>query len=203
MQIFIAVIIIIISYLIGSISFSYLVGKYFAGIDIRQHGSGNAGASNTLRILGNKAGFAVLFLDLLKGVFVILLARWFTSGEPIILILAGISVILGHNWPIYFNFKGGKGVATTIGVVATMMFKPFIIAAILGILVIVFTRYISLASMVFAVLLCFFLIIFKYDLSYIFFAGLLTALIFYRHTDNIKRLLAGQESKLSFKRGGN
>jgi len=187
---------IIISYFLGSISFSFLIGKYWGKIDIREHGSGNAGATNTLRVLGALPGIIVFILDGLKGVLSVLLAYLISANEPIVMISGGIFAIIGHNWPIYLNFKGGKGVATTIGVVASLLFLPFILSAVIACIILIITRYVSLASIIFALFIPIFVIIMDYEIIYQLFSLLLAVLVCIRHKDNIKRLLKGTERKL-------
>ncbi len=115
--------VIIISYLLGSISFSYIIAKKIKKVDIRQHGSGNAGATNTLRVLGVGPAIFVLSLDIAKGIAAVWLGHAFAPDEAgVFPALAGFAAIAGHNWPIYYGFRGGKGVATTIGVLATLVF---------------------------------------------------------------------------------
>lgn len=187
--------VIVMGYLIGGISFSYIVGKLWKGIDIRQHGSGNAGATNTLRVLGTVPGIAVLLLDCFKGVAVVLIAQVVTNKDPILMIVAGIMAIIGHNWPIYLGFKGGKGVATTIGVVATLVFVPSLISAIIALVILFITRYVSLASIVFALLIPIFVFILEYPSIYIIVTLIMAVLVCLRHKENIKRLFNGTERK--------
>ncbi len=186
----------LIGYLLGSISFSYLAGKLLKGIDIREHGSGNAGATNTLRVLGKGPGIAVLLLDVLKGVAAVWIGTWLSGGDPLFEVLAGISVIVGHNWPVFFGFRGGKGIATTIGVMATLAFLPSLIAGIVAIVSIAITRYVSLGSLLFTALLPI-LIWFMIDSREIFALSLLLFVFAWvKHRSNIVKLLKGQENKL-------
>ncbi|AST97900.1 glycerol-3-phosphate 1-O-acyltransferase PlsY [Shouchella clausii] len=191
-------------YLLGSVSFSYIIAKKIKKIDIRSEGSGNAGATNTLRVLGIGPAICVLLLDVAKGVAPALLAIALTNGDyPLVPALAGLAAILGHNWPIYFGFRGGKGVATSIGVVATLLFLPALCAGIVAILSIVFTKYVSLGSLLFAVLTPIAALImlpfFHYPLEYIYLAVLLAILSLWRHRTNMGRLIAGTENKLGKK----
>ena len=190
---------VVIGYLLGSISFSFLIGKLWAGIDIREHGSGNAGATNTLRVLGVIPGSIVLLLDGLKGVAAVFLAQFITDGNAVTMILAGIAAIVGHNWPLYLKFKGGKGVATTIGVVASLVFFPALISAIIACIVLALTRYVSLASIVFASCIPIFVWGFDYETIYIVVTVIIAILVWLRHTENIKRLLNGTERKFGEK----
>ncbi|QHA92329.1 glycerol-3-phosphate 1-O-acyltransferase PlsY [Bacillus sp. N1-1] len=195
----IAILICIAAYLLGSISFSYLIAKFVKKIDIRDHGSGNAGATNTLRVLGTGPAIAVLALDVIKGILAVWLGYWFSS-EPIVPFLAGISAILGHNWPIFFGFRGGKGVATTIGVFATIAFLPALYAGIIAIFAIVITRFVSLGSLIFVVLTpAFIFLLGGNPTSYILLGTILAILSVWRHRTNVKRLFTGTESKLGQK----
>lgn len=187
-----------IGYLLGSISFSYLYGKWFKGIDIREHGSGNAGATNTLRVLGKKAGILVFLLDIGKGVLAVWIGRWAAADDTgWVPVLCGLAAVIGHNWPVYFGFRGGKGIATTIGALASLSFLPALIAGVLAILTIAVTRYVSLGSLVFAALLPF-LIGFMGDSAEILTASIIFAVFaFVRHRTNIVKLAQGRENKLS------
>lgn len=193
----------IVSYLIGSVSFSYIITKKIKKIDIRQHGSGNAGATNTLRVLGVGPAVTVLLLDMLKGVAAVLIALQIT-GSGLGPALAGLAVIFGHNWPIFHGFKGGKGVATTIGVLATLVFIPALIGGIVAILSIAITRYVSLGSLLFmittTILTYVFLTNYDYSIYDVYLALGLTVLSFWRHRSNIIRLLKGEESKIGKKK---
>jgi glycerol-3-phosphate acyltransferase PlsY len=190
----------LISYLIGAISFSIILTKRIKKVDIREYGSGNAGATNTMRVLGKGPAIAVLLLDVLKGVAAILIAEAFHLSEWGI-VLSGFFAIVGHVWPIYYGFKGGKGVATTIGVFMMISFLPTLIAGIVTILLIAITRYVSLGSLI--------LILVTPILAYFFHAppsftivGLILFLISaYKHRENIRRLLKGTENKLGAKKG--
>ncbi len=195
----IAILICIAAYLLGSVSFSYLIARIVKKIDIRDHGSGNAGATNTLRVLGTGPAIAVLALDVIKGILAVWLGYWFSS-EPIVPFLAGISAIIGHNWPIFFGFRGGKGVATTIGVFATLAFLPAIYAGIIAIVAIFITRFVSLGSLIFVVLTpAFIFLLGGYPASYILLGTILAVLSVWRHRTNVKRLFSGTESKLGQK----
>lgn len=194
---------IVLSYLLGSISFSVLLAKAIRGIDIRQHGSGNAGATNTLRILGKGPAAAVLLLDVVKGVAAVWIGIWLSDGSPWIAAFSGIAAIAGHNWPLYFHFRGGKGIATAIGVMASLAFLPALCAGVLAILSIVLTRYVSLGSLIFVALTPVFILILPgYSMS-IFWGSLIICLFaFWRHRTNIVKLAKGQENKLGSKNPG-
>ncbi|WP_408006539.1 glycerol-3-phosphate 1-O-acyltransferase PlsY [Pseudalkalibacillus sp. A8] len=190
----------LIGYLIGSISFSYLIAKKIKKIDIRTQGSGNAGATNTLRLLGWGPAITVLLLDASKGIVAVLLS-YLVGVEGWIAFIAGLFAIIGHNWPIYYGFRGGKGVATTIGVFAILVFIPALISGIVAILIIAFTRYVSLGSLIFMFLTPVLTMIFDtYNTNYIILATIIGLLSLWRHRQNIQRLVKGTESKLGQKK---
>ncbi|MFB5661656.1 glycerol-3-phosphate 1-O-acyltransferase PlsY [Alteribacillus sp. HJP-4] len=203
------------AYLIGSISFSYLIAKKVKKIDIRQHGSGNAGATNTLRVLGKGPAVLVLSLDILKGVAAVWIAVILENTgvlpaltplgqiEGLAPALAGLAAIFGHNWPLYYGFKGGKGVATAVGVVGTLVFFPAVYVGIAAILAIILTRYVSLGSLIFAVFtpLLIILTVSHYDhpITYFYLTALLGIISIWRHRTNIQRLINGTENKICSK----
>lgn len=190
---------ILIAYLIGSFSTSYLIAKLFAKIDIREHGSGNPGSTNVLRTLGAKAAAFTFLGDLLKGAIAAYLGS--TFGGANVALLCGIAVVIGHNWPIFLEFKGGKGIATTIGVIISI--KPLIalICVSIGVAVLFKFKYVSLASVVGIIILPLTIII--YGFNYFLFGLILALLAVYRHRENIKRLLAGNERKIGEKTSAN
>ncbi|CAM4316990.1 glycerol-3-phosphate 1-O-acyltransferase PlsY [Saccharibacillus endophyticus] len=199
---------IVAAYLLGSVSFSVLFARLFKGIDIRNHGSGNAGATNTLRVLGKGPAILVLVLDICKGVLAVWLGRWLAPDYDWTPALAGLAAVIGHNWPLYFHFKGGKGIATTIGMLATLCFLPSLIAGIVGILAIVFTRYVSLGSLLFVTLTPVVLIIYSavgwhdYGTAVLIVSIAIWALAVWRHRGNLVKLKNGTENKLGSKSGG-
>lgn len=193
---------IIVGYLFGSISFSYVFGKKIKKVDIREHGSGNAGATNTLRVLGIGPAIAVLLLDALKGIVAVLLALYLV-GDGLAPAAAGLAAIIGHNWPVFLRFKGGKGVATTIGVLATLVFWPALYAGIIAIISIVITRFVSLGSLLFLLLTTLLMIVFHdyfvYPIEYTYLLMIVTILSCWRHRTNISRLIKGNENKIGQK----
>jgi len=197
-----SIISIVVSYLLGSISFSYLFGKWIKGIDIRKHGSGNAGATNTLRVLGKGPAIMVLLLDGVKGVVAVLLGEWASPGAEglWIPVLCGLAAIIGHNWPIYFGFRGGKGIATTIGVMATLCFIPTLIAGLTAIVIIAVTRFVSLGSLILTALLPFLLWGMDRPVPILLISILLCIFAIVRHRTNIVKLIQGKENKLGQKR---
>ncbi|MCD9021222.1 glycerol-3-phosphate 1-O-acyltransferase PlsY [Cohnella silvisoli] len=197
-----SIIAIAVSYLLGSISFSILFARWLRKIDIREHGSGNAGATNTLRVLGKGPAIAVFLLDIAKGSVAVLVGLWLGDGKDWIPVLCGLAAIAGHNWPVYFRFKGGKGIATTVGALVVWAFVPTLIAGILAILVIVFTRYVSLGSMIFAVCLPILFYVFDLEAAYIWGALAVAILAIARHRNNIVKLMNGTENKLGGSKKG-
>jgi acyl-phosphate glycerol 3-phosphate acyltransferase len=195
------IIAIVISYLLGSVSFSIVIAKAVKGIDIRQHGSGNAGATNTLRVLGKGPSIAVLALDIGKGILAVWLGRWLGDGNDWAPVLAGLAAIVGHNWPVWFRFKGGKGIATTIGVMASIAFLPALIAGIIAILSIVFTRFVSLGSLLFVCLTPVFVVILDRPAPLLWASLIICAFAIVRHRSNIVKLVKGTENKLGAKKG--
>jgi glycerol-3-phosphate acyltransferase PlsY len=185
-----------IAFLIGSIPTAYWYARYFHKLDIRQHGSGNIGATNSLRVLGKKAGVIVLIIDLLKGLIPVLIAKNM-DFTPESTLIVGVFAVLGHLFSPFMGFKGGKGIATAFGVI--LGFSP--LAALLCVvafgLVYYFTRFVSLGSLLgVLVFLIFTLIQFKDNLAVQLLAAGLTVLLFFSHRENIKRLLSGTEGKV-------
>lgn len=188
----------VISYLIGSISFSYLIAKKVAGIDIRKHGSGNAGATNTLRVLGKGPGIAVLILDACKGLAAMGITHLLT-GDPAAYAVSGLFAIAGHNWPVFFGFRGGKGIATTLGVALGFSPLAFLISAILAVIVIAITRYVSLGSLILVTVLPVIVSFLDKPISFFWTSLVLAVFAYVRHYNNIRNLLAGNERKLGDK----
>ena len=202
------IIVSIIAYLLGSISFSIIISKKMAGFDVREKGSGNAGATNVLRSVGKKAAILTLICDCLKGVLAILVA--FVVGkivknldESLLIQLAGVFVILGHTFPVFFKFKGGKGVATSLGVLLMTNWQIGLICLVFALVLMVLTRFVSLgsigAAILFPVLTVFIHTNYLVSGNYIIFAIILAVLVVFNHRTNVQRLLAGKENKLSFK----
>lgn len=201
------IIITIIAYLIGSVSFSVIFGKKMAGIDVREKGSGNAGTTNVLRTVGKKAAILTLICDCLKGivaVFIAWIAGKIVSGTDASLLvqLSALAVVLGHSYPIFFNFKGGKGVATSLGVLLIINWKIGLICLVFALVLMALTRFVSLGSIAAAVLYPILTIFIRtnYIVSgeYFVFALILAIFVLFKHRENIKRLLSGTENKLKF-----
>lgn len=199
---------ILISYLLGSIPMAYIFGRILKGIDIRNFGSGNVGATNALRVLGKGPGIAVLVLDILKGfVAVVFLADVLTLktqliSEETFRIILGLSCILGHNWTIFLKFKGGKGVATTFGVLLGLATKigalrvTFSFAVLTWLAIFFIFRIVSLASVLTGIALPIYTIIFKQSNILIFTSILISIFIVLRHKSNLKRVFQGKEPRL-------
>jgi len=191
--------IIISCYLLGSIPFGYIVGKLFKKIDIRELGSGNIGATNVFRILGPPLASLVLIGDIGKGIFSIYLVQYLNIDNLLILTIAGLAVICGHDWSLFLGFKGGKGIATTFGVVFALNPTISILALIIWGVVVITTRYVSLSS-IFAVISIFiFTILFKQPYEYIIFSAIIMILGIFKHKENIKRLKSKKERKIGEK----
>jgi len=188
----------VIAYLLGNFSTAYLVSKAFGDIDIRKHGSGNAGSTNVLRVLGVKAAVLVLLGDALKGVAAVLIGRYLAGsyGE----IIAGIAVVAGHNWPMLLGGKGGKGIATTIGLMLPIDPVMVLYIVAVGVAIIAVTRYVSLASITGVVIFPIAMIATHKPLEYIIFSIVLSAMAIFKHRSNIGRLLSGKESKIGLKK---
>lgn len=186
----------IISYFIGSFSSAYFLGKAFKKIDIRTQGSGNSGATNAIRVMGAKIGILTFLLDFLKGivaVYIGFLLKGYNGG-----LVAGICAVLGHDFPLFLGFKGGKGVATTLGALAILSFPTALISVIIGIVVAISSKYVSLGSIIFFLMNPILgLIIIKPNNIYFTIATILLGLLgIYKHNSNIKRLINGNENRI-------
>lgn len=211
----ICILIAIIAYLIGSINFSVILSKKMAGFDVRQKGSGNAGTTNMLRSVGKKAAAITLICDILKGVvsigIAILVGYLFNAQNKSILVqIAAIAVVIGHTFPIFFGFKGGKGVATSLGVLIMTNWQIGLICLAIAIIIMAITKMVSLgscmAAMAFPLLTYFAANIFenayivKEGSSYFVYSIILAFIVLFNHRSNIKRIITGKENKLSFKK---
>ncbi len=209
------IVVLVIAYLIGSINFSIIISKKMAGFDIREKGSGNAGTTNMLRSVGKKAALLTLICDILKGVVPVLLAvlvgnlaNRFGAGLRVEYMaqIAGIGTIIGHTFPLYFGFKGGKGVASSLGLILIINWQVGLICLVFALLIMAITRMVSLGSISAAVLflvLTIFRIGEQYYIvqgNYIIFGLVLALIVIFNHRSNIKRILNGTENKLSFKK---
>jgi len=187
---------ILISYLIGCFSSAYFLGKMSKNIDIRSYGSGNAGATNALRVLGKKMGALTFVLDILKGVIAVFIGQIILGFNGSL--LASLFVVLGHNFPAFLGFKGGKGIATSLGALLILNWQTGLICLIIGVVFIVITKYVSLGSIM-ATISAPIVIVFTSDSidKYLYLTTLLLAFLsIFRHKTNIIRLFKGKESKL-------
>ncbi|MDE6515981.1 MAG: glycerol-3-phosphate 1-O-acyltransferase PlsY [Bacteroidales bacterium] len=194
---------VVIAYLLGSISFAVWIGRIFYKVDVREHGSGNAGTTNTIRVLGWMPGLFVLLLDAFKGWLAIhigdgLMPDCYAGWQEYYDVLLAVSVLLGHIFPLFTGFKGGKGVATMVGIVIALYPEAFLGAFAVFMLVFLLTHYVSLASIlasiVFPVLDIF--VFHQEHVVLMVFAILVPLLIILTHRKNIGRLLRGEESKM-------
>ena len=203
MSLIIKILLIISAYLIGSVPSSVWIGKRFYGIDVREHGSGNAGFTNTVRVLGWKAGLPVFLIDVLKGyiaVSTIRLSSVYIPGTADFVnyqLILGAAAVLGHIFPVYVSFKGGKGVATLLGLLLAIQPQPTLICMAIFLVVFLTTRYVSLSSMIagisFPILIIF---VFKTTISsLIIFSMIVSILLILTHQKNIERLLNREESR--------
>ncbi len=205
------IIIAIISYLIGSINFSIIISKKVAGFDVREKGSGNAGTTNMLRSVGKGAAALTLVCDILKGVVSILIAIALGSivqniDKSLLVQIAGIAVVLGHTFPIFFGFKGGKGVATALGVLLISNWQIGLICLVFALVLIILTRMVSLGACSAAVLFPVLTIFIKEHYivtdgtDYLIYSIILAIIVLYNHRSNIKRIMEGKENRISFKK---
>ena len=209
------IIIAIIAYAIGSINFSVLISKKMAGFDVREKGSGNAGTTNMLRSVGKKAAVITLLCDILKGVVSIgiaLIAGNIVKNvdKAVLVQIAGILVVVGHTFPIFFEFKGGKGVATSLGVIMMINWKIGLICLVFALVIMAFSRMVSMgsvgAAILFPVLTLFIntnFIVEASGMKYFIFSVILAVMVIFNHRANIKRIANGTENKLSFKNTNN
>ena len=198
----------VIAYAIGSVNFSIIFSKKFAGFDVREKGSGNAGSTNMLRSVGKGPAALTLICDILKGVVTILLAigigKIATEVKPEILVqIAGVFVVIGHTFPVYFGFKGGKGVATSLGILLLINWQIGLICLVFALAIMIFTRMVSLGSIMvsilFPILTIFITENYIVDGNYIVFGFIMAAIVIFNHRANIKRIYNGEEHKIGSK----
>ena len=205
----------IIAYAIGSVNFSIIFSKKFAGFDVREKGSGNAGSTNMLRSVGKGAAALTLICDVIKGVVAIGIAILFgnmvqDSNKELLLQIAGIMVILGHTYPVFFGFKGGKGVATSLGVLLLSNWQIGLICLVFALAMMALTRMVSLGSCTAAVLFPVLTLFINQHYTvltegksgnvYFIYSVILAAIVLFNHRENIKRIYEGTENRLSFKK---
>jgi glycerol-3-phosphate acyltransferase PlsY len=185
-------------YLIGSVPVSYLVARFYKGIDIRRYGSGNVGTTNVWRNAGPAAGITALAGDLGKGVLAVVLARQF--APPLLVALSGMAVLAGHSWPVFLGFKGGKLVATGIGVIAAISFPVAVLAVLIWFMVVGITRYVSVGSLTAVVSIPVLMLVFHLERPYLALGIFVAVFAVCKHIPNLKRLVAGTEPKIRLKK---
>ena len=205
----------IIAYCIGSVNFSVIISKKMAGFDVREKGSGNAGSTNMLRSVGKKAAAITLVCDILKGVIAIVIAMILGNIVPdmnkeLLVQIAGIAVVLGHTFPVFFGFKGGKGVATSLGILLMTNWQIGLICLVFALVLMILTRMVSLGSCAAAILYPVLTLFINDNYTvltegkngnvYFVYSVILAIIVLYNHRSNIKRILNGTENKLSFKK---
>ena len=202
------IIVAVIAYLLGSISFSVIISKKMAGFDVREKGSGNAGSTNVLRTVGKKAAVLTLICDVLKGVVAVLIATlvgkiWKDLDGALLVQLAGIFVIIGHTFPIFFKFKGGKGVATSLGVLLITNWQIGLICLVFALVLMALTQMVSVgsigAAILYPVLTIFITQNYIVTGNYIISSIIIAVLVVFNHRSNVKRLLSGTENRINFK----
>ena len=205
------IIVAVIAYLLGSISFSVIISKKMAGFDVREKGSGNAGTTNVLRSVGKKAAILTLICDVLKGVLAVLVA--YIAGNivkegvdrALLIQIAGLLVVVGHTFPIFFGFKGGKGIATALGVLLITNWNIGLICLVFALVLMALTKMVSLGSISAAILFPVLILLMPHtaylvDGNYVIYSILMAVLVVFNHRANVKRLLSGTENKLDFKK---
>lgn len=195
----------LVAYLIGSISFAIIFSKKFAGFDVREKGSNNAGTTNVLRTVGKKAAALTLICDILKGVVAVLIAMlaaniWEETDAELLKYLAGLMAIIGHTFPVYYGFKGGKGVATSLGVLLVVNPQIGIICLVFALIIMIATRMVSLGSVLAATLFPILTVFMVDSFGAKVISILIALLVIFNHRSNIKRLKNGTENKISFKK---
>ena len=199
----------IVAYLIGSVNFSVIFSKKFAGFDVREKGSGNAGSTNMLRSVGKGPAALTLVCDILKGVVAILLAIGIgkiadaSVKKEILVQVAGVFVVLGHTFPVYFGFRGGKGVATSLGILLLVNWQIGLICLVFGLVIMILTRMVSLGSVLTAILFPILTIFITENYivkgNYIIFGIVMAAIVIFNHRANIKRIYNGEEHRVGEK----
>ena len=201
----------IVAYLVGSVNFSVIFSKKIAGFDVREKGSGNAGSTNMLRSVGKGAAALTLLCDILKGVVAILIAIaigsiFNVSDKALLVQIAGVAVVIGHTFPIFFGFKGGKGVATSLGILLMTNWQIGLICLVFALVLIILTQMVSLGSCAAAILFPVLTLFIKQHFivedgsGYFIYSIILAIIVLYNHRENIKRMLNGTENRISLKK---
>lgn len=191
------VISILLSYLIGSIPSGFLLTKYVMKTDVREYGSGNIGATNVARVMGLKSGILVAVFDILKGYIGVMIGQMIIGdAATVYILLVAVAAIAGHDWSIFMGFTGGKGVATTFGVILRLYPIAFLVYALIWLILVLTTRYVSLGSIIGSMSLPFVIYFSGFSGANIFFGVLLSLFVLYTHRANIQRLLNGEENRM-------
>lgn len=199
MSIIIGLVFVVAAYLIGNFNFAYILVKFLKNEDVRDYGSGNAGTTNVLRVMGKNVAIPVFLLDALKGCLVIVVGRYLLTLDEVFLVCGGIAVVAGHNWPAFLQFRGGKGTATSIGVFLVYDWEVAIIAIMIGLIVLAIWKMVSLTSMVGMTMLPVFTLLLGRTITEVVFAVVLCLFSLFQHRKNIGRIIQGRESKLGQK----
>ena len=196
----------LVGYLLGSISFSVIFSKKLAGVDVREKGSKNAGSTNVLRVAGKQAAALTLICDIL-AIIIGNIIKADNNAKGLLVEIAGLAVVLGHTFPCFFNFKGGKGVATSLGVLMMINWRIGLICLVFALIIMIVFKIVSIGSIMAAILfpvLCLFIpwnfIVPGSRISFVIFSIILALMVIFNHRSNIGRLLAGEEKQLSFKK---
>ena len=199
MSIIIGLVFVVAAYLIGNFNFAYILVKFLKNEDVRDYGSGNAGTTNVLLVMGKNVAIPVFLLDALKGCLVIVVGRYLLNLDEVFLVCGGIAVVAGHNWPAFLQFRGGKGTATSIGVFLVYDWEVAIIAIMIGLIVLAIWKMVSLTSMVGMTMLPVFTLLLGRTITEVVFAVVLCLFSLFQHRKNIGRIIQGRESKLGQK----
>ena len=187
-------VLIVLAYLLGSISFGLLIARVYGGADLRRSGSGNIGATNVARTVGKAAGILTLLGDGAKGLVAVYLAQRWGHG-PMLPAVAALAAVLGHMFPLYHGFRGGKGVATALGVLLPTLPLPLLGGCIVWLVVVAVWRYVSAGSMLAALVVPLLAVLWSYPVPLVLAAVMIALLVLYKHRENLSRLLQGSESK--------
>ncbi|KIL47843.1 glycerol-3-phosphate 1-O-acyltransferase PlsY [Jeotgalibacillus campisalis] len=192
----IAAVLILLSYIIGSIPSGLWIGKFFYNKDIRNFGSGNLGATNTFRVLGVKAGAIVTIMDILKGTAAVVAAL--LLGQESLMLVAGVTAVIGHMFPIFAGFRGGKAVATSSGVLLGYAPMLFVLVVLCFLVVLYLSKYVSLASMTAGVFAVVYTVLFTDDLALVVIVSVMAGFVIIRHKSNISRIKNKTEPKINW-----
>jgi glycerol-3-phosphate acyltransferase PlsY len=190
---------IVIGYFFGCFQSAFIIGKIREHIDIREYGSGNSGTTNAIRVMGWRLGLLTFLGDFIKAIVAVLIVTYLYDSS-IAGLYAGLGVIIGHNWPVFLKFKGGKGIASTVGMLYGVDYRIGISVMLIMIIVVGITRFVSLGSILMAISIPILMYVFVGRIEYVIVGGVLAIFALYRHKSNIKRLLAGNENKLGHKK---